>query len=29
MQKRYKFLLRQAKEIDKNQSDVEGLVDFP
>ena len=29
MQKRYKFLLRQVKEIDKNQSDVEGLVDFP
>ena len=29
MQKRYKFLLRQIKEIDKNQSDVEGLVNFP
>lgn len=29
MQKRYKFLLRQVKELDKNQSDVEGLVDFP
>lgn len=29
MQKRYKFLLRQAKELDKEQSDVEGLLDFP
>lgn len=29
MQKRYKFLLKQAKEIDKNQSDTEGLIDFP
>lgn len=29
MQKRYKFLLRQVKELDKKQTDIQNAIDCP